>query len=180
MVSTNRKFGCIPISSEFSSPAEHVTTVFPIIMSYLADKTCKAYICPYECYIIITIMYTHTPTYSIYPFLKKYSFTPTLIISTSPVCVSSSDVRVVCSDSAGCVSVLSLAEGALTALSQWKAHDFEAWISAFSYWDTQLVYSGNSPLNYNLSHLFLPFWSPEQKFYLGPQLFFMWLSACQD
>ncbi|XP_047446825.1 diphthine methyltransferase isoform X2 [Mugil cephalus] len=54
----------------------------------------------------------------------------------------SSDVRVVCSDSAGCVSVLSLAEGALMALSQWKAHDFEAWISAFSYWDTQLVYSG--------------------------------------
>ncbi|KAK9523214.1 hypothetical protein VZT92_019620 [Zoarces viviparus] len=53
-----------------------------------------------------------------------------------------SDVRLVCSDSAGCVSVLSLAEGALTPLSQWKAHDFEAWISAFSYWDTQLVYSG--------------------------------------
>ncbi|XP_018524072.1 diphthine methyltransferase [Lates calcarifer] len=56
--------------------------------------------------------------------------------------MDSSDVRVVCSDSAGCVSVLSLAEGTLTALSQWKAHSFEAWISAFSYWDTQLVYSG--------------------------------------
>ncbi|XP_054467515.1 diphthine methyltransferase isoform X1 [Anoplopoma fimbria] len=56
--------------------------------------------------------------------------------------MDSSDVRLVCSDSAGCVSVLSLAEGALTTLSQWKAHDFEAWISAFSYWDTQLVYSG--------------------------------------
>ncbi|KAK5870481.1 hypothetical protein PBY51_003423 [Eleginops maclovinus] len=56
--------------------------------------------------------------------------------------MDSSDVRVVCSDSAGCVSVLSLAEGALVSLSQWKAHDFEAWISAFSYWDTQLVYSG--------------------------------------
>uniref|UniRef100_A0A3Q4HHF8 methylated diphthine methylhydrolase n=1 Tax=Neolamprologus brichardi TaxID=32507 RepID=A0A3Q4HHF8_NEOBR len=54
-----------------------------------------------------------------------------------------SDVRIVCSDSAGCISVLSLAEGALTTLSQWKAHDFEAWISAFSYWDTQLVYSGD-------------------------------------
>lgn len=48
----------------------------------------------------------------------------------------------VCSDSAGCVSVLSLAEAALITSSQWKAHDFEAWISAFSYWDTQLVYSG--------------------------------------
>lgn len=56
--------------------------------------------------------------------------------------MDSSDVRVVCSDSAGCVSVLSLAEGALSTVSQWKAHDFEAWISAFSYWDTQLIYSG--------------------------------------
>lgn len=62
------------------------------------------------------------------------------------VLVSSSDVRVVCSDSAGCVSVLSLAEGTLSALSQWKAHDFEAWISAFSYWDVQLVYSGKNLL----------------------------------
>lgn len=54
----------------------------------------------------------------------------------------SSDIRVVCSDSAGCVSALHLGEGALIPLSQWKAHDFEAWISAFSYWDTQLLYSG--------------------------------------
>ncbi|XP_037536565.1 diphthine methyltransferase [Nematolebias whitei] len=55
---------------------------------------------------------------------------------------SSSDVRVVCSDSAGCITVFSLAEGALTPLCEWKGHDFEAWISAFSYWDTQLLYSG--------------------------------------
>ncbi|KAM4616196.1 diphthine methyltransferase isoform 2-T3 [Polymixia lowei] len=52
------------------------------------------------------------------------------------------DVRVVCSDSAGCVNILSLGQGSLRAVSQWKAHDFEAWISAFSYWDTQLVFSG--------------------------------------
>ncbi|KAM9859008.1 diphthine methyltransferase isoform 2-T2 [Aulostomus maculatus] len=56
--------------------------------------------------------------------------------------MDSSDVRVVCSDSAGCISVLSLEEGSLMTVSQWKAHDFEAWISAFSYWDTQLAYSG--------------------------------------
>ncbi|KAL0979075.1 hypothetical protein UPYG_G00180200 [Umbra pygmaea] len=54
----------------------------------------------------------------------------------------SSDVRIVSSDSAGCVNVLSLGEDSVTATAQWKAHDFEAWISAFSYWDTQLVYSG--------------------------------------
>ncbi|KAF7659023.1 hypothetical protein LDENG_00004520 [Lucifuga dentata] len=56
--------------------------------------------------------------------------------------MDSSDVRLVCSDSAGCVSALALADGRLSAVSQWKAHDFEAWISAFSYWDTQLIYSG--------------------------------------
>ncbi|XP_060763350.1 diphthine methyltransferase isoform X2 [Neoarius graeffei] len=54
----------------------------------------------------------------------------------------STDPRVVTSDSTGSLMVLSLAEDHLTAVSQWKAHDFEAWISAFSYWDTQLVYSG--------------------------------------
>ncbi|KAJ0019622.1 hypothetical protein NQD34_007191 [Periophthalmus magnuspinnatus] len=53
-----------------------------------------------------------------------------------------SDIRAVCSDSAGCISVVSLEEGAVTIQSQWKAHDFEAWISAFSYWDTQVIYTG--------------------------------------
>ncbi|XP_056143820.1 diphthine methyltransferase [Lampris incognitus] len=54
----------------------------------------------------------------------------------------SSDMRLVCSDSAGCINVLCFGEANLTAMSQWKAHNFEAWIAAFSYWDTQLVYSG--------------------------------------
>ncbi|KAK2845475.1 hypothetical protein Q7C36_010329 [Tachysurus vachellii] len=52
------------------------------------------------------------------------------------------DPRVVTSDSTGSLTLLSLTEDDLSAVSQWKAHDFEAWISAFSYWDTQLVYSG--------------------------------------
>lgn len=54
----------------------------------------------------------------------------------------SSDVRVVSSDSTGSLSVLTLGEASLSVISQWKAHEFEAWISAFSYWDTQLIYSG--------------------------------------
>ncbi|XP_030647229.1 diphthine methyltransferase [Chanos chanos] len=53
-----------------------------------------------------------------------------------------SDVRTVSSDSSGSISVLSLGESSFSLVSQWKAHDFEAWISAFSYWDTQIVYSG--------------------------------------
>lgn len=66
-----------------------------------------------------------------------------------PSVPSSSDIRVACSDSAGCVGVFSLAEGALMALSQWKAHDFEAWITAFSYWNTQLLYSGNTTASHH-------------------------------
>ena len=58
--------------------------------------------------------------------------------------MSSTEVKLACSDSAGCVTVVSVSEGTLTPLAQWKAHDFEAWISAFSYWDTQLIYSGNT------------------------------------
>lgn len=54
----------------------------------------------------------------------------------------SSDVRVVSSDSTGSLTLLSLGEADLTAVCQWKAHEYEAWISAFSYWDTQTVYSG--------------------------------------
>ncbi|KAI7813712.1 diphthine methyltransferase isoform X1 [Triplophysa rosa] len=54
----------------------------------------------------------------------------------------SSDVRVVSSDSTGSLTVLSLGEASLTAVCQWKAHDYEAWISAFSYWDTQVLFSG--------------------------------------
>lgn len=51
-------------------------------------------------------------------------------------------MRVVSSDSSGSLTALSLGEASLTAVCQWKAHDFEAWISAFSYWDTRIVYSG--------------------------------------
>ncbi|XP_051952808.1 diphthine methyltransferase isoform X2 [Xyrauchen texanus] len=54
----------------------------------------------------------------------------------------STDVRVVSSDSTGSLTVLSLGETSLTTVCQWKAHEFEAWISAFSYWDTQVIYSG--------------------------------------
>ncbi|KAG7234274.1 hypothetical protein INR49_005235 [Caranx melampygus] len=42
----------------------------------------------------------------------------------------------------GELQLYSMSDGALSTVSQWKAHDFEAWISAFSYWDTQLIYSG--------------------------------------
>ncbi|XP_039630912.1 diphthine methyltransferase isoform X2 [Polypterus senegalus] len=57
---------------------------------------------------------------------------------------ASSPVRIVCSDSVGCVSVVSVGGPAvsLELLSQWKAHEFEAWVAAFDYWHSDILYSG--------------------------------------
>ncbi|XP_053388811.1 diphthine methyltransferase-like [Mercenaria mercenaria] len=50
--------------------------------------------------------------------------------------------RIVSSDSKGCLHVHQLCDSCLKELVSWKAHDFEAWISAFDQWNTDIVYSG--------------------------------------
>lgn len=57
---------------------------------------------------------------------------------------TSDEVKLTVSDSQGCISLfkLSAVSGDLEKVSSWKAHEFEAWITAFDYWDTNVVYSG--------------------------------------
>lgn len=54
----------------------------------------------------------------------------------------SGDVFVVVSHSSGDVTVLKFVESSLQRLGVWKAHDFEAWIVAFNYWNPFIFYSG--------------------------------------
>lgn len=44
-------------------------------------------------------------------------------------------------------------EGAaeLQLMASWPAHHFEAWIAAFDYWHTELVYSGELDLGIAIS-----------------------------
>jgi len=62
------------------------------------------------------------------------------------------------SDSGGCISLIDVKEDCVT--QQWKAHDYEAWISAYDYWNTNLVYSGGDDCRFKVWDIRLPPDSP--------------------
>jgi len=33
----------------------------------------------------------------------------------------------------------------LSITDSWTAHDYEPWVAAWNYWDTNVIYSGQSP-----------------------------------
>ncbi|KAJ1801172.1 hypothetical protein LPJ75_006455 [Coemansia sp. RSA 2598] len=50
--------------------------------------------------------------------------------------------RIAASYSDGAVRILQLGESQLEVLDEWQAHDAEAWITSFDYWNPSVVFSG--------------------------------------
>ncbi|XP_044733624.1 diphthine methyltransferase [Chrysoperla carnea] len=53
-----------------------------------------------------------------------------------------SNPEIVVSDSTGYITILKYENEQLNLKFNWKAHDFEAWICAFDYWNSNLIYTG--------------------------------------
>lgn len=55
---------------------------------------------------------------------------------------SDQPLKIIGSDSKGQLHLLEVTEAGLQEVATWPAHHFEAWIAAFDYWRTEIVYSG--------------------------------------
>ncbi|XP_045878946.1 diphthine methyltransferase [Meles meles] len=51
-------------------------------------------------------------------------------------------LKIISSDSKGQLHLLEVTEARLQEVAAWPAHRFEAWVAAFDYWQTEIVYSG--------------------------------------
>ncbi|XP_060081067.1 diphthine methyltransferase-like [Ylistrum balloti] len=56
--------------------------------------------------------------------------------------VHNESAHICSSTSTGDIHVHAVDGGSLQPLTSWKGHDFEAWITAYNYWDTNLIYTG--------------------------------------
>ncbi|XP_018323174.1 diphthine methyltransferase isoform X2 [Agrilus planipennis] len=56
--------------------------------------------------------------------------------------INSNEPYIICSDSLGQVHRFKLLKNQLTLARTWKAHEFEAWIAAFYYWECNVFFTG--------------------------------------
>uniref|UniRef100_A0A6P7FC31 methylated diphthine methylhydrolase n=1 Tax=Diabrotica virgifera virgifera TaxID=50390 RepID=A0A6P7FC31_DIAVI len=68
----------------------------------------------------------------------------TLVLSLdwSTAIPDSDKLEISCSDSKGNIHILELVNDTLALKESWHGHDFEAWITGFYYWDTNIIFSG--------------------------------------
>jgi diphthamide biosynthesis protein 7 len=53
------------------------------------------------------------------------------------------EIKITVSDSRGFISLFRLSESGTEKITLWSAHEYEAWITAFDYWNTNIIYTGN-------------------------------------
>jgi len=79
-------------------------------------------------------------------FLRKHIFCSThfccTLYSADLYILYFSDPKIIVSGSSGCLTLVELTDTGMIPSSQWKAHDFEAWVAAFNYFNTSIIYSG--------------------------------------
>jgi diphthamide biosynthesis protein 7 len=56
---------------------------------------------------------------------------------------------IVASVSDGTVAIIR-GEGEVEVEQSWKAHDYEPWIAAFDYWDTEAIWTGKAMIPFKL------------------------------
>lgn len=87
--------------------------------------------------------------------LTNESSDPTLALSLdwSTVLRVNDELKVSVSDSQGSVSLFKISSSGceIERIISWNAHNYEAWITAFDYWDTNTVYSGKNKLHQSIS-----------------------------
>jgi hypothetical protein len=67
----------------------------------------------------------------------------TVLRSTYHLVTSTSKTQIVTSHSSGEITLFDVnSTSNVTVVEQWQAHDLEAWIAAFNYWQTDVIYTG--------------------------------------
>lgn len=62
--------------------------------------------------------------------------------STGKACCNDTIPKIAVSDSRGSVTLFELHNNELKNIISWSAHEYEAWITAFDYWDINVIYTG--------------------------------------
>ncbi|XP_003757627.2 diphthine methyltransferase isoform X1 [Sarcophilus harrisii] len=101
------------------------------------------------CIELLNLMELKNNNYTLHPIFKKALGQHCIALSLDwsagqAMRATGHPLRIISSDSKGHLHFLAVDHStpSIHSLSDWKAHDFEAWIAAFNYWQTNTVYSG--------------------------------------